>query len=74
MPQRQVVDYQHFIKFGGFKKMLYLYTRNWETPKSISLNLVLMFNRTYAKPSWVYAKGMCGFRHQVFNSLNRICQ
>ena len=35
-----------------------------------------MFNRTimYAKLAWVYAKGMCGFRHQVFNSLKRICQ
>ena len=35
-----------------------------------------MFNRTimYAKLAWVYAKGMCGFRHQVFNPLNRICQ
>ena len=56
--------------------MLYLCTRNWETPKSISLNLVLMFNRTimYAKLAWVYANGMCDFRHQVFNSLKRICQ
>ena len=28
-----------------------------------------MFNRTimYAKLSWVYAKGMCGFRHSVYD-------
>jgi len=28
-----------------------------------------MFNRTimYAKLAWVYAKGMCGFRHKVNN-------
>ena len=56
------------------KSMPNICTRNWETPESISLNLVLMFNRTYAKLAWVYAKGMCGFRHQVFNPLNRICQ
>jgi hypothetical protein len=32
--------------------------RIWETPRSVSLNLVLMFNRTimYAKLAWVYAK------------------
>jgi hypothetical protein len=71
-----MTDSQRFIKFGDFKKMLYLCTRNWETPKSVSLNLVLMFNRTimYAKLAWVYANGMCDFRHQVFNSLKRICQ
>ena len=28
-----------------------------------------MFNRTimYAKLAWVYAKGMCGFRHRVYD-------
>ena len=28
-----------------------------------------MFNRTimYAKLAWVYAKGMCGFRHSVYD-------
>jgi len=28
-----------------------------------------MFNRTimYAKLAWVYAKGMCGFRHKVYD-------
>ena len=62
-----MVDYQYFIIFGDFKKMLYLCTRNWETPESISLNLVLMFNRTYAKLAWVYAKGMCDFHHKVNN-------
>lgn len=33
-------------------------TRIWETPRSVPLNLVLMFNRTimYAKLAWVYAK------------------
>ena len=36
--------------------------RNWETPKSISLNLVLMFNRTYAKLAWVYAKEICSYK------------
>ena len=33
--KRQMVDYQYFIIFGDFKKMLYLCTRNWETPKSV---------------------------------------
>lgn len=59
-----MTDSQRFIKFGDFKKMLYLCTRNWETPKSISLNLVLMFKVTtmYAKPSWVYAKEICSYK------------
>ena len=44
-------------------------TRIWETPRSVPLNLVLMFNRTimYAKLAWVYAKGICGFRRKVYD-------
>ena len=44
-------------------------TRNWETPRGVPLNLVLMFNRTimYAKLAWVYAKGICGFRRKVYD-------
>ena len=37
---------------------MYLCTRIWETPRCVSLKLVLMFNSTikYAKLAWVYAK------------------
>ena len=44
-------------------------TRIWETPRSVPLNLVLMFNRTimYAKLAWVYAKGIYGFRRKVYD-------
>ena len=41
-----------------FRKKVVTLQRDWETPRSVPLNLVLMFNRTimYAKLAWVYAK------------------
>ena len=48
---------------------MYLCSRIWETLRSDSQNLVLMFSSTikYAKLAWAYAKGICGFRRKVYD-------